>query len=291
MLNKIKSSEYNWKKNKLNFLINDCINIENKINELDNINAISKSIKKTNPLLFQIKFEEKKINKFLEKIKNIGNLNDSIKTFNSKIDFDENLVKSWLDNKFFIAELLFRKTKDGSEIKNFHEKCDNKGNTIIFIETKKGNKFGGYTTLSWGGSGSKKDKSAFLFSFNNKEKYISQNDNDSIYCSSYYGPTFGTKYKQQVVGFPPIGFGYRFGYNELLYNSNNNQFSSYNNSYVEETNYFEIYFSNSLDKGQSYGESNSSNSSRYTFFYDRKLTNGKEYWDVKELEVYKIIYI
>ena len=77
----------------------------------------------------------------------------------------------------------------------------------------------------------------------------------------------------------------------MPYNSNNNPFNSYNNSYVEETNYFEIYFSNSLDKGQSYGESNSSNSSRYTFFYDRKLTNGKEYWDVKELEVYKIIYI
>ena len=27
LLNKVKSSEYNWKKNKLNFLINDCINI------------------------------------------------------------------------------------------------------------------------------------------------------------------------------------------------------------------------------------------------------------------------
>ena len=49
----------------------------------------------------------------------------------------------------------------------------------------------------------------------------------------------------------------------------------------------EIYFSNTLDKGESheYYEQYSS------FTMGRKITNGEQYWDVKEIEIYKIEYI
>ena len=78
--------------------------------------------------------------------------------------FDQKLVKSWLNNRSFISELLFRKTRDGSTPKDFHNKCDNKGITIIFIETTKGYKFGGYTEWQWERKGGiKKDKSTFIF--------------------------------------------------------------------------------------------------------------------------------
>ena len=62
---------------------------------------------------------------------------NSLKIFDSIIKFDHNLVKSWLNNRNFKSELLFRKSRDGSTPKDFHNKCDNKGITIVFIETTK----------------------------------------------------------------------------------------------------------------------------------------------------------
>ena len=48
------------------------------------------------------------------------------KLFDSKIEFDENLVKSWLDNRKFIAELLFRKSTDGSKFSDLFSKWKKK---------------------------------------------------------------------------------------------------------------------------------------------------------------------
>ena len=241
-LEKGKIIKEKWNENYLNLLINDCLNIEENINE---INKIKDNIKKTNSINndLQLLLKEEEINPILEKIKNIDFNN---KIFDdSTIEFDEELIKSWLNNKKFKAELLFRKTRDGSTPNDFHNKCDNKGITITFIETTKGYVFGGYTELQWDKSGNpKKDKSTFIFSFNRKEKYLPRNEKYSIYCHKSEGPRFG-------YSFP------------------------------------EIYFYNTLDKGQSYED----NSSWSTFLIGRKLTNGEEYWDVKELEVYKIDYI
>ncbi len=47
----------------------------------------------------------------------------------------------------------------------------------------------------------------------------------------------------------------------------------------------EIYLYQTLNKGQSW------NTSYCTFIEGRKLTNGEEFWDVKELEVFKIQYL
>ena len=215
-------------------------NIEDNIKK---INKINESVKKCNSLNILINFypDENGINEILETIKQFGKVG---KIFDSKIEFDEKLVISWLNNRNFISELLFRKTRDGSTPSDFHNKCDNKGITIVFIETTKGYKFGGYTELQWdSNSGDKTDKSTFLFSFNKKQKYTARNNNPSISCHKSEGPRFG---------------------------SNNP----------------EIYFNGQLNKGQS-----RDNSSRNTFLLDRQLTNGEEYWDVKELEVYKISYI
>ena len=98
--------------------------------------------------------------------------------------------------------------------------------------------------LNWNGikASFKKDKSTFIFSFNNKQKYLPRNDNDSIYCCSTNGPCFGCGKA-------------------------------------------EIAFFMDLDRGHSY------DSEENTFFRDRILTDNKEKWDVKEIEVYKIIYI
>jgi len=241
-LEKGKEIENNWNNNKLNSLINDCLNNENNIK---NINKIKESISKNNSLKFEFTFipKEDGINQFLENIKKFGNIKDnSIKIFDSKIEFDEELIKKWLNNREFNSELLYRKTRDGSTPNDFHNKCDNKGITITFIETTKGYKFGGYTELQWDKSGGKTDKSTFIFSINKNQKFTSRNNNNSIYCHSSEGPRFG-------CGFP------------------------------------EIYLDGTLDKGRSWDHS------YCTFTQGRILTNGEEYWDVKELEVFKINYI
>ena len=74
-LEKGKSINNEWNdKNKLNSLINDCINIENNIRD---INAINDNITKCNLITdLEIKFspENDGINKFLEKIKEFGKI-------------------------------------------------------------------------------------------------------------------------------------------------------------------------------------------------------------------------
>jgi len=194
-LEKGKEIENNWNSNKLSLLINKCINIENNIKK---IKLLNDNIGKINNSKINIKFSptEEGINKLLNLIKIFGEINNKT-LFDSKIEFDENLVKSWLNNREFKTELLFRKSRDGSTSIDFHNKCDNKGITITFIETTKGYKFGGYTELPWDKSGEKKkDKSTFIFSFNNKQKYTARNDNNSIACCPEEGPRFGCGYPE-----------------------------------------------------------------------------------------------
>jgi len=175
------------KNNKIDSLINDCLNIENNMIEIKDIND-----KKEKIIELKVDFEflpySKGINKLLNEINKFGRLNiRSNNIFDSKIEFDQDLVVSWLGNRKFTSELLFRKSRDGSEPNDFHNRCDNKGNTIIFIETTKGYKFGGYTELQWEKSYiklKKDNKTTFLFSFNHKEKYTNRIDNNSICCDT-----------------------------------------------------------------------------------------------------------
>jgi len=136
--------------------------------------------------------ETKKLNKkYEEELNKIKEYLFPKSIFNSKIAFDEKLIKDWIGKKF-CAELLFRVSRDGSEPKEFHRRCDYKGPTIVFIETTKDFKFGGYTELEWDKSSSyKTDDSTFLFSINNKTKYTRRNKLCSIYCREDLAPSFG----------------------------------------------------------------------------------------------------
>ena len=157
-------------------------NLEERINELENKNKkLEDELKETKKLNKKYEEELNKIKEYL--------FPKSI--FNSKIAFDEKLIKDWIGKKF-CAELLFRVSRDGSEPKEFHRRCDNKGPTIVFIETTKDFKFGGYTELEWDKSSSyKTDDSTFLFSINNKTKYTRRNKLCSIYCREDLAPSFG----------------------------------------------------------------------------------------------------
>ncbi|CDW81058.1 tldc domain-containing protein [Stylonychia lemnae] len=66
------------------------------------------------------------------------------------------------------CKLIFKATNDGFTASNFHQKCDNKGPTISFIQSEHGQVFGGYTTVSWttpdNNNKLNNDNDAFVFS-------------------------------------------------------------------------------------------------------------------------------
>ena len=105
----------------------------------------------------------------------------------------ENMIREWINpNKNIQFQLLFLKSRDGSDCSSFHRNCDNKGPTLTLIETDKVYKFGGYTPLDWESNYKEKtDELTFLFSLNQMKKYIKINNNSSIACSDDQGPQFG----------------------------------------------------------------------------------------------------
>ena len=252
LLEKVKSIDYNWKNNKLNSLINDCINVENNIKEINIINDSVNSLKKINISKLEFKFspEQYEVNNFLENIKLLGNIkNDLVKQFNSKIEFEENLIRTWLNQKEYIVELLFRKSKDGSKYEDFYNRCKNKGNIIIFIDTNY-YKFGGYTEMGLekkeddsNDSNLEDNKTTFIFSFDENKK-----SSDKI---------------------------------SFLFNSECMKFESSTSTEINIAN-------SSLDKMQIFNKDQHCN----PFLLNSRIYNyEKREWNIQELEVYKLIYI
>ena len=177
--------------NKLISGINNCINIENNISEINKINETIDKCKKNSEIKINLYLYDEEINNLTEKIKVLGRIGSKEKFMNSKINFDKNLVIDWIGKKF-TTELLFSTSKNGYQPSEFHRLCDNKGPTIIFIETKKGCIFGGYTELDWDTSDKyKTDESTFLFSINNKAKNKRKNKLCSICCRGDLAHSFG----------------------------------------------------------------------------------------------------
>ena len=82
-------------------------------------------------------------------------------------------IKNWISEKKQINfKLLYKVSKDGDSILKFHEKCDNKGPTLIIIKIKTGYRFGGYNPLSWNIQNNyKEDPLTFIFSLDKNKKY------------------------------------------------------------------------------------------------------------------------
>ena len=105
--------------------------------------------------------------------------------------------KTYEWNKGKGLELIYRGTRDGMTSNNFHNKCDNKGPTIILYRHEKGFIFGGYASISWSCSGGYKNANdCFLFTLSNihntqPTKFPSNNNGNNVYHGNDYGPYFG----------------------------------------------------------------------------------------------------
>ena len=130
----------------------------------------------------KIKFypEEEEINSFLENLKKFCKIEqycsiESSSILNNNIN-EQELIINWIKEKTnknnFKFKLIYKMSEKGTNCKTFHEYCDNKGPTLILIETTTNRKFGGFTPLNWKSeSGSIYDEPNFYFFFYLKKKY------------------------------------------------------------------------------------------------------------------------
>ena len=124
--------------------------------------------------------------KRFDKEKNINEL-DNFDYFKSFIN--EELQKSF-NKKINEYKILYRASKDGFNVENFHAKCDGKGSTLTIILTKTKELLGGFAKYSWNKNNEyKKGREGFIFSINNN--IISKTGKYNIYCKKENGPVFG----------------------------------------------------------------------------------------------------
>jgi hypothetical protein len=87
--------------------------------------------------------------------------------------------------------LLYKATADSDRAKAFHKKCDTAKSTLVLVETDKGRRFGGYTSVDWAGKCiEKNDEDAFVFSLDKMKIYDVIPEEKAIGCYPKYGPVF-----------------------------------------------------------------------------------------------------
>ena len=136
------------------------------------------------------KFEEEKFDinnlKSVSKIiKDIKDVDFIIKKINNV--FEEN------DLEFYNMNLIYSATEDGDACTIFHSKCDGVCPILALVKTKKGKRFGGFTTAPFQSSNNfkgKKDDQAFIFSIDKKKTYEVDKGANAICCYKNYGPVF-----------------------------------------------------------------------------------------------------
>ena len=136
---------------------------------------------------------EKKVFELLNEKDNVKDLKGFENTIIKNKDEAKKILKWICPNSERRVKLLYRATLEENTNDDFHRKCDNKGATVTIIETTKGRRFGGYTSLSWSSNeGWKNDKEAFLFSLDNDKKYDAiQEKIYKVYSGIKHGPWFG----------------------------------------------------------------------------------------------------
>ena len=113
-----------------------------------------------------------------EIIQNISELGMIIKNINT-------------ESQQIILNLLYKASSDSDSAAVFHKKCDNAKSTIVLIETDKGKRFGGYTSVNWKGKClKKKDKDSFVFSLDNMKVFKNITGEKTIGCYPKFGPIF-----------------------------------------------------------------------------------------------------
>ena len=173
-------------------------NNSNLLNEFDKIKIENNNLKEN-------------INSIMEWKNNLAQelnqLNEKINIYEFKLfKIDSNILKDQKEYDFIIERikkvksssdfnislsLLYRATRDGDEASDFHSRCDKSKSTLVIVKTKKGLRFGGFTTETWSGDDiDKMDDNAFCFSLDKMKIYNVVKGKKAIFASTYSGPAF-----------------------------------------------------------------------------------------------------
>ena len=101
-----------------------------------------------------------------------------------------------MNKKIKKIKKLYQATIDGGESFNFHKKCDNIPNTLVFIKSDGHRRFGGFTPIPWKSDEKNKwikdpENKTFVFSLDNKKVYNLKGNTDAVYHDINSGPCFG----------------------------------------------------------------------------------------------------
>jgi hypothetical protein len=105
------------------------------------------------------------------------------------------------------SRLLYRASRDGRQSYAFHQRCDNRSNTLTLIQTKDGEIFGGFTPLAWDSGNQHKDDPSgktFLFALKTSDGSAEQRfplQTSAIYCAGSMGPAFGDDKRGRASGY------------------------------------------------------------------------------------------
>ena len=173
---------------------------KNDINQLQRENSeLKKKLSENYLLKKQINELQQQIEILSQKNNNNNSIeNDDEKSNDVKGDIIHNMDELELitkkinkDNKKIIINLLYKASADSDKASVFHNKCDGAQNSIVLVETKKGKRFGGFTTCSWSGECiDKNDPNAFIFSFDTMKTYDNIPGDEAIGCYPKFGPIF-----------------------------------------------------------------------------------------------------
>jgi hypothetical protein len=89
---------------------------------------------------------------------------------------------------------LYRASRDGWNVSDFHRLCDEKGPTVVIVKVSNGRLCGGYCSIGWKSSGYwQHDNNSFLFSLDSLKKYnkSQQGHSGHLHWEKIYGPYFG----------------------------------------------------------------------------------------------------
>tara|TARA_B110001454_G_C12710780_1_gene430649 strand:+ start:217 stop:963 length:747 start_codon:yes stop_codon:yes gene_type:complete len=112
---------------------------------------------------------------------------------------EEEYLKNILYNKIgnFSTELLFRASEHNFNSNTFHEKCDNKGPTLLIVQNEYDHIYGGYSNISWNkNKQTETDPTAFLWCVRPQMKIFELNRSQQVgeqamWNYEGYGPLYG----------------------------------------------------------------------------------------------------
>ena len=183
--NSISNQDNNGEHDKSKYFYNDKINPNFKTKKLIKKDSFSSNKNKS----YNFEKESPMKNSCQSIERNKGVLKGEIFHDSKELDF---ISKNIHKNKYKInLNLIYKASFDGDKSSIFHEKCDKAQTTIVLVETKNNERFGGCTKRTWRGSNIDKiDNDSFIFSLNKREIYNVMKGKKVIGSYNEIGPYF-----------------------------------------------------------------------------------------------------